>query len=585
MQTFCFRKTFGAELEAEERTAFTLWAPSSDEVFLEIEGMPAQKMNSDGQGHFSLTAACGAGARYSFRVSGGQLVPDPASRSQPDGVLGPSVVTNPESYHWQCPQWQGRPWNEAVIYELHAGLLGGYHGIVQQLDEQAALGITAIELMPINSFGGTRNWGYDGVLPYAPAAPYGSPDKLKSLIDAAHARGLMMFLDVVYNHFGPEGNFLPVYAEAFFDHEKNSTWGTGIAFDKPEVANFFIENVLYWLMEYRFDGVRIDAASAISDHTWFGALRERVEATIEPGRHVHLILENENNDAGLLRDGFTAQWNDDGHNALHVLLTGEHEGYYKMFAKDPTQDLARVLAEGFVYQGQFNPYSGKNRGMASGDLSATKFILFLQNHDQTGNRALGERLLSLAKPEAVKAAYALLLLSPMIPMIFMGEEWGCLTPFYFFCDFHGELAEQVRKGRRKEFSQFPAFQDEKNRKRIPDPNALETFEASRPERTARETENGKAWLALTQQLLALRREWIIPYLHDVLSARVHVLGHGALCARWSLDNRKILTLFINLSEKQYEISEKNHLLYESSENRPARLLPAFSLVACVEDVP
>lgn len=584
MQTFRFRKTFGAELEAEERTAFTLWAPSSEEVFLEIEGKPAQRMNSDGQGLFSLKATCGAGTRYRFRVSGDQSVPDPASCSQPDGVLGVSVVTDPEAYQWQCPEWQGRPWNEAMIYELHAGLLGGYNGIEQLLDELAALGITAIEIMPLNSFGGTRNWGYDGVLPYAPAAPYGSPDELKSLIDAAHVRGIMVFLDVVYNHFGPEGNFLPVYAAAFFDHAKNSTWGTGIAFDKPEVANFFIENVLYWLMEYRFDGVRIDAASAISDHAWFGALRERVERTVEPGRHVHLILENENNDAGLLRDGFTAQWNDDGHNALHVLLTGERDGYYKMFAKDPTQDLAWVLAEGFVYQGQLNPYSGKNRGMASGDLSATKFILFFQNHDQTGNRALGERLLALAKPEAVKAAYALLFLSPMIPMIFMGEEWGSLTPFYFFCDFHGELAEQIREGRRKEFAQFPAFQDEKNRERIPDPNALATFEASRPERAARETERGRAWLALTRQLLALRREWIIPYLHDVQSAGVHVLGTGALHARWRLDNKKILILFINLSETKYEIPETYHLIYESSENRRVGLLPAFSLVACVEDV-
>lgn len=585
MQTFRFRKTFGTELVADEQTVFTLWAPSSDEVFLEIEGMAAQKMSSNGQGHFSLKAACGAGARYLFRVSGGQSVPDPASRSQPDGVLGHSVVTDPDAYQWQCPEWQGRPWNEAVIYELHAGLLGGYSGISQRLDELAALGITAIELMPINSFGGTRNWGYDGVLPYAPAVPYGSLDELKSLIDAAHARGLMVVLDVVYNHFGPEGNFLPVYADAFFDHEKNSTWGTGIAFDKPEVATFFIENVLYWLMEYRFDGVRIDAASAISDHTWFGALQEKIKATVEPGRHVHLILENENNDAGLLRDGFTAQWNDDGHNALHVLLTGEHEGYYKMFSKDPTQDLARVLAEGFVYQGQFNPYSGKNRGMASGDLPATKFILFLQNHDQTGNRALGERLLALAKPEAVKAAYALLLLSPMIPMIFMGEEWGCLTPFYFFCDFHGELAEQVREGRRKEFSQFAAFQDKKNRNRIPDPNALETFDVSRPERAARGTETGTTWLALTRQLLALRREWIVPYLHNVQSAGVHVLGVGALYALWRLDTGKVLTIFMNFSENHYDIPETYHLIYESSENRRVGLLPPFSLVACMEDVP
>lgn len=432
--------------------------------------------------------------------------------------------------------------------------------------------------MPINSFGGTRNWGYDGVLPYAPAVSYGSPDELKHLIDAAHMRGLMVILDVVYNHFGPEGNFLPVYANDFFNHDQHSTWGIGIDFSKAEVRDFFIENVLYWIMEYRFDGVRIDAASAISDHAWFGILQERVQATIEPGRHVHLILENENNDAGLLRNGFTAQWNDDGHNALHVLLTGEHEGYYKMFSKNPTQDLARVLAEGFVYQGQFNSYSGKCRGMPSGDLPTTKFILFLQNHDQIGNRAFGERLLVLAKPEAVKAAYALLLLSPMIPMIFMGEEWGCITPFYFFCDFHGELAESIKAGRQNELSKFSAFQDEKIRKRIPDPNALSTFEASRSDRSVRDTDFGKVWLALTHHLLTLRKKWIIPYLHHAQSAGVKILGIGAICAHWYLDNRKLLTISINLSDKKYKITEPHDLIYTLPDTRRPGTLPAFSVV-------
>ncbi|MGD7070887.1 malto-oligosyltrehalose trehalohydrolase [Acetobacter sp. AAB5] len=585
MRAFHFRKTFGAEILDDGRTVFTLWAPSSEDVFLKIDGMQNQKMHSDGLGHFSITASCSADARYCFCVSDGQCVPDPASRSQPDGVLGASEVIDPKQYQWQHPEWQGRPWHEAVIYELHAGLLGGYDGICRQLDELAALGITAIELMPINSFGGTRNWGYDGVLPYATAVSYGHPNKLKHLIDAAHARNIMVILDVVYNHFGPVGNFLPIYADDFFDHDQHSTWGIGIHFNKPDVRDFFIENVLYWIMEYRFDGVRIDAASAISDHTWFGALQERVQTTIEPGRHVHLILENENNDAGLLRNGFTAQWNDDGHNALHVLLTGEHEGYYKMFSKDPTEDMARVLAEGFVYQGQINPYSGKNRGMPSDDLPATKFILFLQNHDQTGNRAFGERLLVLAKPEAVKAAYALLLLSPMIPMIFMGEEWGCITPFYFFCDFHGELAERIKEGRRNEFSQFSTFQDETIRKQIPDPNALSTFEASKPDRSLRDTDSGKAWLALTHHLLALRKKWIIPYLHHAQSAGVKIIGIGAICARWSLDNKKLLTIFINLSDKEYEIIEPHSLIYTVPDTRQAGVLPAFSFVASLENMP
>ena len=582
MRTFLFRKSFGAELLEKGQTFFTLWAPSSENVFVRIEGMQDQKMHSDGLGHFSLMVPCGAGARYRFCISGGLCVPDPASRSQPDGVLGASEVIDPEHYQWQCPEWRGRPWHEAVIYELHAGLLGGYGSICQQLDELAALGITVIELMPINSFGGTRNWGYDGVLPYAPAVSYGRPDELKHLIDAAHMRGIMVILDVVYNHFGPEGNFLPEYADDFFDHDQHSTWGVGIHFSKPEVRDYFIENVIYWIMEYRFDGVRIDAASAISDHTWFEALQKRVQTTIEPGRHVHLILENENNDAGLLRNGFTAQWNDDGHNPLHVLLTGEHEGYYKMFSKNPTQDLARVLAEGFVYQGQFNPYSGKRRGMPSGDLPATKFILFLQNHDQTGNRAFGERLLALANPKAVKAAYALLLLSPMIPMIFMGEEWGCITPFYFFCDFHGELAEQIKEGRQNEFSQFSAFRNEEDRKRIPDPNALSTFEASRPDRSLRDTDWGKEWLAVTHHLLELRKKWIIPYRHYVQSAGVKILGVGAICAHWYLSDKKLLTIFINISDENYKITEPHGVLFAIPDTREAGTLPAFSFVASME---
>lgn len=585
MRTFRFKKTFGAEMLGEGQTAFTLWAPESENVFLKIEGMQDLQMHSDSQGHFSITAPCSAGARYRFCVSDGLFVPDPASRSQPDGVLGASEVIDPKHYQWQCSEWQGRPWYEAVIYELHVGLLGGYEGICQRLDELAALGITTIELMPINSFGGVRNWGYDGVLPYAPAVSYGDPDELKHFIDAAHARGLMVILDVVYNHFGPEGNFLPVYAGDFFNYDQNSTWGMGINFKKPEVRNFFIENALYWIMEYRFDGVRIDAASAISDHTWFGELQERVQTTIEPGRHVHLILENENNDAGLLRNGFTAQWNDDGHNALHVLLTGEHEGYYKMFAKNPTQDLAKVLAEGFVYQGQLNPYSGKNRGMPSDDLPLTKFILFLQNHDQIGNRAFGERLLVLAKSEAVKATYALLLLSPLIPMIFMGEEWGCMTPFYFFCDFHGELAEHIKEGRRKEFSEFPVFQNEKTREHIPDPNVLSTFEDSRPDRSTRDTDSGKEWLALTHDLLALRKKWIIPYLDYAQSAGVNILGVGAICARWYLDDEKLLTIFINLSEKKYEIIEPYGLIFTIPERRHTGTLPAFSFMASMENRP
>ena len=578
-----YQTRFGANLQKDGTTRFSIWAPSCQAVSLEIEAETPRAMARDEEGVFTLVTDCPAGARYRYRVRDDLAVPDPASRNQPDGVHGPSVVCDPENYVWQTPQWQGRPWCEAVIYELHAGLLGGFEGVCSRLDELKTLGITAIEIMPINSFGGTRNWGYDGVLPYAPTNAYGEPDSLKRLIDTAHQKGLMVILDVVYNHFGPDGNFLHEYAEAFFDHDNNSTWGTGIAFAKPQVADFFIDNVLYWLMEFRFDGVRIDAASAITDHAWFGKLRQRVGKYVEKGRHVHLILENENNDAGLLRDGFTAQWNDDGHNVLHVMLTGETEGYYEMFAEQPTRILARVLHEGFAYQGEVNPYSGKKRGMPSGDLPASKFILFLQNHDQTGNRALGERLITLASPEALHAAYALLLLSPMVPMLFMGEEWGCRSPFLFFCDFHDELADAVREGRRKEFAKFSAFQDPEKRKTIPDPNALSTYDRSRPDRDERSTLDGRIWLDRTRSLLALRQRWLAPYLAQAHSLNATVIGDKSVLARWKLDNGAILTIALNLSDHETcRISEPGKLLYSSATRRAVEELPPGSLVAGLE---
>lgn len=583
MSSHVFQTRFGAMPQSDGTTRFSLWAPSCETVALEVEDAPPLAMQRDAEGVFTCVTSCPTGARYRYRVRPDLAVPDPASRDQPEGVHGPSVVTDGSRYAWRSEGWLGRPWCEAVIYELHAGVLGGFEGIANRLDELLALGITAIEIMPINSFGGSRNWGYDGVLPYAPSCAYGDPDSLRALIDTAHEKGMMVLLDVVYNHFGPDGNFLPVYAEAFFDSENNSSWGTGIAFSNPQVADFFIDNVLYWLMEFRFDGVRIDAASAITDHAWFGKLLERTRAVVEPGRHVHLILENENNDAGLLRDGFTAQWNDDGHNVLHVLLTGESEGYYGMFSENPTRILARVLQEGFAYQGEINPYSGRKRGMPSGDLPASKFVLFLQNHDQTGNRAFGERLITLADPGALHAAYALLLLSPMIPMLFMGEEWGCRSPFLFFCDFHDALADAVREGRRKEFATFEAFKNPEKRATIPDPNALSTFDASRPDREERNAIDGRIWLERTHTLLALRKRFLMPRLSGAHSLGASVIGDRSVLARWKLDDGAILSIALNLSDKDTcRISEPPMLLYSSAARRTVEELPPGSLVAGLE---
>ena len=414
-------------------------------------------------------------------------MPDPASRQQAEDVHGPSVVVDPRSYPWRTGNWRGRPWHEAVLYELHVGAFsasGDFDGVLHKLDWLERLGVTAIELMPIADFAGRRNWGYDGVLPFAPDRAYGASDSLKALIDAAHERGLMMFLDVVYNHFGPEGNYLGRYAPQFFTDRHQTPWGSAIDYTRPVVRDFFIHNALYWLEEFRFDGLRLDAVHAIADDSSTHILTElahRVRGACGPDRHVHLVLENDANQVKLLgRPHYDAQWNDDFHHASHVVLTREAEGYYVDYQRDPLQALGRALAEGFVFQGETSLHrDGAARGEPTRDLPLDAFVAFLQNHDQVGNRAFGERLAQLVRPELLKAAASILLLSPQVPLLFMGEEWASAKPFQFFCDFGGELAQAVRDGRRREFAKFPAFADPGVRDRIPDPNDVATFERSK----------------------------------------------------------------------------------------------------------
>jgi maltooligosyltrehalose trehalohydrolase len=524
---------------------FRLWAPDTTEIALAVEGAEPRPMTALPGGWHEAEAPVGAGARYKFRLPDGTLVPDPASRYQPDDVHGPSLVVA-DSYRWQCESWRGRPWQEAVIYELHVGLLGGYGGVKQHLQALAEIGITAIELMPIAEFSGARNWGYDGVLPFAPESSYGTPEALKALIDEAHSLGLMVFLDVVYNHFGPDGNWMPSYAPSFFRADLHTPWGAGIDFRKNEVRRFFIENALYWLGEFRFDGLRLDAVHAISEPDWLGEMADAVRAAF-PDRHTHLILENEGNIAGHMRGRIDAQWNDDFHNVMHVLLTGETHAYYEDFAEQPTEKLARALAQGFIYQGEpSRHHDGKPRGTPSADLPPTAFVSFLQNHDQIGNRALGERLTHLADPDALRAATALLLLCPQIPLIFMGDELGATTPFLFFTDFHGDLADAVREGRRKEFAKFPSFSDPEQRKAIPDPNALSTFDACRLDFDAA---GAQEWRALYRDLLALRHRRIVPTLAETRSIRATVLGDRAVLARWRLNAGEVLTLACNLGDR------------------------------------
>jgi len=512
-------------------------------VTLEIEGRAPLAMAPQTGGWHEAEAPVGAGALYRFRLPDGTLVPDPAARFQPDGTPGPSQVTDPGAYRWWCTSWRGRPWHEAVIYELHVGLMGGYGGVAKRLPALAAMGVTAIELMPLAEVSGSRNWGYDGVLPFAPESSYGTPDALKALIDEAHGLGLMVILDVVYNHFGPDGNWLGAYAPAFFREDLHTPWGAGIDFRREEVRRFFIENALYWLGDFRFDGLRLDAVHAICEPDWIDEMAEEVRAAF-PDRHVHLVLENENNAAGPLRGAIDAQWNDDFHNVMHVLLTGETQAYYQDFAADPAGKLARALAQGFIYQGEPSPHhGGQPRGTASADLAPTAFVSFLQNHDQIGNRALGERLTSLTDPAALKAATALLLLCPQIPLIFMGDELGSTAPFLFFTDFHGDLADAVREGRRREFAKFPAFSDPGQREKIPDPNAGSTFEACRLDFSA-----PNAWTGLYRDLLALRHRHIVPTLKETRSIGATALSDRAVSARWRQGAAQTLTLACNLGK-------------------------------------
>ncbi|WP_397453528.1 malto-oligosyltrehalose trehalohydrolase [Pseudomonas sp. NA-150] len=560
----------GAVLLDSEHTRFALWAPDAYYVSVELEDGPSLAMLPQNNGWFVLELRCPVGSRYRFNIDDERQVPDPASRAQAGDVHAPSVVVD-QAYHWEHPAWLGRPWHEAVIYELHVGLLGGYAEVEKHLSRLAQIGITAIELMPLAQFPGERNWGYDGVYPYAPQASYGSPEQLKHLIDTAHGHGLMVILDVVYNHFGPDGNYLGVYAKDFFREDLHTPWGAAIDFRRQEVRDFFIDNALMWLLEYRFDGLRLDAVHAINDPTFLQEFAHRVRQQITPSRHVWLNLENELNQASLLQQGFDAQWNDDGHNALHVLLTGEHDAYYADFAHEPTHKLARCLSQGFVYQGESNRH-GHSRGQPSGHLPPSAFVLFLQNHDQIGNRAFGERLSQLCPAPALRAATTLLLLSPMIPLLFMGDEWAASEPFLFFTSHHGELADAVREGRRGEFADFPAFADEAQRQRIPDPNAQSTFDASRPSFAALSLDTDKGldhqqWQALYQQLLDLRHQHIVPRLPDTWALGSQVLAEGAVTARWRMGDGSILRIDLNLGAQPVNIDAdplpSEHIIFAS----------------------
>ncbi len=549
---------------------FRFWAPGVDgaELVIPAQGL-SQVMEDRGNGWFATHVSdVPVHGEYGFRLPDGMIVPDPASRLQLHGVHELSAVTNPNSYQWTHRDWSGRPWHEAVISELHVGAFtpeGSFDGVRTRLRHLAHTGITAIELMPLAAFSGQRNWGYDGVLPFAPCASYGLPDDLKRLIDEAHGLGMMVFLDVVYNHFGPDGNYLHLYADAFFDAGRDTPWGPAIDFSRRPVREFFIQNALYWLEEFRFDGLRLDAVHAIHDHSaehFLWELCRRVDDRFQGRRHVHLVLENADNEAHYLNPvkgkgggataggtlGYTAQWNDDIHHAFHVALTGEAEGYYGDYADHPTALLVRCLAQGFGYQGEYSAFQGSPRGTPSGYLPPSAFVTFLQNHDQIGNRAMGERIVHLAEPEAVWAAMAIVLLAPMPPLLFMGDEWGAEEPFLFFCDFHDGLADAVREGRRGEFASFSAFSDPSVRERIPDPNDPKTFARSVLDWSRRSEEGHKERLDLVRRLLTLRHGHITPRLEElqVPAIEASLSASTAFSVTWMLSDNGRLRLVANL---------------------------------------
>ena len=570
---------FGAELQADGTTLFRLWAPSAEHVTLERDGHVSEPMHAGAGGWHSVTCPAPAGTRYRYVMPDGLAVPDPASRQQAPDVHDPSVVVDPNAYEWHNTAWQGRPWHEAVVYELHAGAMGGFSGIRQRLGELKDLGFTAVEIMPVADFPGGRNWGYDGVLPYAPDTAYGTPAELKALVDEAHGLGLMVMLDVVYNHFGPDGAYLHAFAKPFFREDIKTPWGAAIDFRRPEVCDYFKQNALYWLMEYRFDGLRFDAVHAISEEGFLRDLAASIHAGVEPGRQVHLVLEHENNRAALLQaapgaPGFNAQWADDFHHCMHVLLTGESEGYYEDF-QDATNLLATCLRDGFAYQGQQSPHLGRTRGEPSGHLPTTDFVICLQNHDQIGNRAMGERLTTLADPGKLRAAMAAMLLSPFIPMVFMGEEYGAKHPFLFFTSHNEDLAKLVREGRRAEFKHFAAFQDEKRRAAIPDPNAPSTFDASVPDRP----DSGMA--EFMRGLLTLRRDRIVPGLPGCHSIEARALAPGAVRAAWRMRDGQQLTLALNLGSAAVDADLPDGPVLFSYPAGTAAMLPPGSMAACI----
>jgi maltooligosyltrehalose trehalohydrolase len=553
-------------------TTFRVWAPRAERVEVDLGSRRLPMTAGDG-GWWSVEApGTPPGTDYAFAVDGGPPLPDPRSPWQPDGVHGRSRLLDHAAFSWTDARWQPPPLAAGVVYELHVGTFtpeGTFEAAIGRLDHLVALGVTHVELMPVAAFSGARGWGYDGVALYAPHHAYGGPEGLKRLVDACHARGLAVLLDVVYNHLGPSGNYLGHYGPYFTDRYR-TPWGDAVNLDGPdsdEVRRFFLDNALTWLGDYHIDGLRIDAVHAIVDtsaiHLLEALAAEVAALQARLGRHLVLVAESDLNDPRVIRRpevggyGIDAQWNEDFHHALHSALTGERHGYYADFGS--LEDVARTLCQGFLYDGRHSAYRRRRHGRPAADLSGHRFLGFVQNHDQIGNRATGDRLSQLVGAGRLRIAAALVFTAPFVPLLFQGEEWGAGTPFLYFTDHDDpDLGRAVREGRQREFAAFgwdPA--------RIPDPQAPETFRRSRLDWAEPRREPHAGLLEWHRRLIRLRRAQ--PALADGCLERVHVRHDEA--ARWIVVERGPITVACNLADAPRRIGlapgRPTHLLLAS----------------------
>lgn len=599
---------FGAQVQPGGGTRFRLWAPAAKQARVALYNAPGGTprlvdAQRDAEGWWeSRVPEAGAGQLYHWRIDDELMVPDPASRHNPHGVHAPSRVEDPSAFDWD-DGWSGRPWNEVVLYEMHVGAFtreGTFTAAARKLEKLRDLGITAVELMPLADFPGRFGWGYDGVLPFAPHAAYGTPDDLKAFVQQAHRLGLMVFLDVVYNHFGPEGNYLHRYAPGFFSKTRSSPWGAAINFDgegSRAVRDFFIHNAMYWTTEFRIDGLRLDAVHAIADDSRPHVLEELSQRVREAtkGRHVHLVLENENNNHERLstspRPGlYDGQWNDDFHHALHVTLTGETRGYYHDYGHTPGEApielLGRCLTHGMLFEDSARkPGGAREEPKATPPIALSTLVNFAHNHDQVGNRAFGERLGVLAGPDAAPLATLLALLTPAVPMLFLGEEWGSTTPWLYWADWEGDLKKAVQEGRKREFGHVSKVVDGRELE-LPDPCSAATFDASRPDPAERDSKRGREWLAMVRDALATRRQWILPRQDQLLSGQhtFQRVGDRGLAVQWRYRDGQVLSLEVNLGaeaitvdpQRAGPVETKDVFRHRWPADAPAGTWPAWS---------